>query len=105
MYKYILCSGLYDLYDESIIYHEKKFTAKEFAAMYNEVLKDFDEDERKWLDDYTIAEKLCKKFGFVQLEFTTGIYSPSGWFNKEISIDQINDDCDLINLPRDEENF
>lgn len=70
MYSYKIWGGSYDLYDDKIIYHEKKFSKGEFIAMFNEAVKN---DNR---DCHEVADYLVKHHGFktsiAHMVFTIG---------------------------------
>lgn len=70
MYSYKIWDGCYDLYDDKIIYHEKRFSKGEFIAMFNEAVKN---DNR---DCFEVADYLVKHHGFktsiAQMVFTIG---------------------------------
>ena len=62
MYFYAISNGEYSDYSDMIIYHDKKFTNKQFAEMYNKSIKSLGGSTR--FGD-AVAEEMRDLFGFV----------------------------------------
>jgi hypothetical protein len=65
MYIYKVNRGSYDLYEESLLAHDLKYTQEEFESMCQEVAKNLD-PEFYWIEDF--ANRLIAEYGFKKHE-------------------------------------
>lgn len=87
LYEYIFSTGEYSDYSDTSIYHKNKFTNKDFVTMYNDVIAEIGE-KGGYFGFEEVAEKMCDKFGFIQLEVVTGIHAGYSSF-KQIPIEKV----------------
>jgi hypothetical protein len=88
MYFYTLSNGEYSDYSYTTIYHEKKFSNKQFAEMYNKALKELG-GEYEYHDG--VAEKMAELFDFNILEEEFEINVDYGK-HKPINIEKVDEE-------------
>jgi hypothetical protein len=88
MFFYTISNGEYSDYSPTTIYHEKKFTNKEFVEMYNKVLERTNK-ESFWQDD--VAELMVELFGFKLLEVEYEIHVGYG-SHKPINLNEVSEE-------------
>lgn len=96
MYQYMLSTGEYSDYSDTSIFHEKKFTTKEFVEFYNYIIREIG-DQSGYFSYEKLAEEMCEKFGFVQFEIVTGIHSGYEEFT-EIPLDKVGNEYEHFHL-------
>jgi hypothetical protein len=91
MYFYTISNGCYSDYSNSVIYHEKKFSNKEFVAFYNQALKSMGTDDDEYPYHDGVAEKLVELFDFKLVEEQFEIWCDYG-HHRPIDIGKITED-------------
>ncbi|AZV43615.1 hypothetical protein BAOM_3006 [Peribacillus asahii] len=88
MYFYTISNGEYSDYSYTTIYHETKFTNKQFVEMYNKALESMN-GEYEYHDG--VAEKMAEMFGFkiAEDEYEIGVGYGS---HKPINLNEVSED-------------